>query len=262
LNRLFSSIQRATKIETNNAIPYIGLGWCLIQAGRTNEAKVPLRRAVDLAWREEKKSGAHMFPITPEAIDYLSPLLDPQRDKKELDRLKAIKSDPTWNNRVVTPLVVPLEPNVAASALINTNASVAFDLDGSANPHLRWQWITTNAAWIVHLPQGGRVTSALQMFGNVTFWMFWENGYHALASLDDNADGLLTGDELRGIRLWQDRNSDGICDQSEILELSQLGITAMDTRYTNQTELLASPSGARFIDGSTRPTYDVVLRSR
>jgi hypothetical protein len=100
------------------------------------------------------------------------------------------------------------------------------------------------------------------MFGNVTFWMFWENGYHALASLDDNADGLLTGDELRGIHLWQDQNSDGICDSNEILELSQLGITALDTHYTNQNEILTSPSGARFIGGSARPTYDIILGSR
>jgi hypothetical protein len=102
------------------------------------------------------------------------------------------------------------------------------------------------------------------MFGSVTFWMFWENGYHALASLDDNADGLLTRDELRGIRLWQDRNSDGICDPSEIVELSQLGITALDTRYIYiiDNQLATSPTGAHFLDGSTRPTFDIILQQR
>ena len=65
----------------------------------------------------------------------------------------------------------------------------------------RWEWIRTNAAWVVHLPQGGEVTSALQMFGSVTFWVFWENGFHALRSLDDNGDGEIAGEELRGMRV-------------------------------------------------------------
>ena len=28
------------------------------------------------------------------------------------------------------------------------------------------------------------MTSALQLFGSVTYWMFWDHGYQALATLD------------------------------------------------------------------------------
>jgi hypothetical protein len=41
------------------------------------------------------------------------------------------------------------------------------------------------------------LTSALQLFGNVTFWMFWSNGFEAMRALDDNQDGTLAGGELR-----------------------------------------------------------------
>ena len=32
----------------------------------------------------------------------------------------------------------------------------------------------------------------------MTFWLFWENGYHALRALDDNDDGVLRGAERVG----------------------------------------------------------------
>jgi hypothetical protein len=44
------------------------------------------------------------------------------------------------------------------------------------------------------------ITSALQLFGNVTFWMFWRDGYAAMSALDDNGDGVLSGDNCRGWR--------------------------------------------------------------
>jgi hypothetical protein len=262
LNQAIHYYRRAIAANPTNEIVEIGLGWCQIQGGKTNEAKETLRHAVKLAWAKEKKAGSTWWATTSEAISYLRPLLDRKTEKKEIDELTRINEQAFKLQRWMTPLIVPLQPNLAVSELINSNASVTFDLDGSGVPHRRWQWITTNAAWIVHLPQGGRVTSALQMFGNVTFWMFWENGYHALASLDDNADGLISGDELRGIKLWHDRNSDGVCDPDEILELSQLGISALDTRYSAAGQLPTSPTGARFMDGSFRPTYDVILNRR
>jgi hypothetical protein len=250
--------KRCTLVNPTNEIPWIGLGWCQLQAGQTNAAKQTLRAAVKLA-RAKEQTGSGWASPTAEAITYLRSVLDRKSDKKELDDLTRIAEQAHKVPRWVTPLVIPLQSNLTPSDLINTNASVSFDLDGSGIPNRQWQWINTNAAWIVHLRQGGPVTSALQMFGNVTFWMFWENGYHALASLDDNADGLLTGEELRGIRLWHDQNTDGRSTPNEIIELHQLGITALDTRYTTQHQIPTSPTGARFTDNSTRPTYDIIL---
>lgn len=250
--------RRAAAVNPTNEIVQLGLGWCHVQAGNTNEAKKALRRAVQLAWEHDQKAR-DLWDITNEAIRYLKPLLNPDIDKQELADLARISKRAREIMRPITPLLVPMRPNIGPPDLVNPKASVVFDLDGSAVPDRKWQWITTNAAWIVHLPQGGRVTSALQMFGNFTFWMFWENGYHALASLDDNADGLISGDELRGIKLWHDRNSDGVCAPDEILELSQLGIVALDTRYSATTPFPTSPYGAHFADGSIRPTYDVIL---
>ena len=50
----------------------------------------------------------------------------------------------------------------------------------------------------------------LQLFGSVTWWLFWEDGYAPLAALDDNHDGRLEGAELKGIAIWFDRNGNGV----------------------------------------------------
>ncbi len=262
LSEAIKFYSRALLVNPTNQVSAIGLGWCQLQAGQTNEAKVTLRRAIKLAWdREKTRQSTWGTTFTEEAISYLEPLLDPVKDKAELLSLAKIKSETAKFGRMVTPLALALETNLTASDLINPTASIEFDLDGSAVPGRRWQWINTNAAWIVHLPGGGEVTSALQMFGNVTFWLFWKNGYHALASLDDNADGQLTGPELRDIFLWQDLNTDGKSTPDEILPLDRLGIISLGTRYTDQNGIPSSAQGATFQDGSTRPTFDLILHS-
>ncbi len=102
-----------------------------------------------------------------------------------------------------------------------------FDADGSGLKR-QWTWVTNDAGWLVYDPTGnGNITSSLQLFGNVTFWMFWENGYDALASLDDNGDGVLTGSEMNGLAIWHDVSHPGYSDPGEVKPLSAHGIVAV-----------------------------------
>lgn len=71
------------------------------------------------------------------------------------------------------------------------------------------------------------VRSALQLFGNVTFWPFWENGYHALRSLDDDGDGQLAGDELRHLAIWRDGDANGRSTPAEVRPLAEWGIQSL-----------------------------------
>ena len=104
------------------------------------------------------------------------------------------------------------------------------------------------------------------MFGNVSYWCFWRDGYQALAALDDNGNGELAGDELRDLAIWCDANSNGVSDSGEVRPLAAFGIVALSCRGTvaspQQCNVYCawSPDGVRFQDGSERPTYDVMLR--
>jgi hypothetical protein len=104
------------------------------------------------------------------------------------------------------------------------------------------------------------------MFGGVTFWLFWETGYDALASLDDDGDGVLAGAELKGLAIWHDANGDGVCDRGEMKPLSEYSIVAVSCRFerdpSHPDRVAFSPRGVAFRDGRTRPTFDLILKPR
>lgn len=265
---------------------HLGLAWTLDQAGRKQEAIVAYRRALQLAWKAEIEPDitlkeqitwswdqlrakhnplAHLPHISigpgvcfsEEIIGYLKKLLHPVKDAKEIAQLNADEKSLNSMGRAVTPILVPLNPHATFAELVNSNANVEFDLDGSGLPR-RWGWITTNAAWLVYDHMGTRrITSGLQMFGNVTFWIFWRDGFEALSSLDDNGDGVLSGSELDGLCLWWDRNGNGISDPGEVRPVTDFGIKSIDCRrQTAPNGMPFNPHGVTFRDGSTRATYD------
>lgn len=249
---------QALAVKADHLPSRVGLGWCQDQAGKKPEAIAAYRKALEQAYGDEKKAG-HIFgsSVTAEVADYLLPLLDKQTDAEEIKRVQEMKETVSRMPRAMTPLLVPLADGLALDDLVDRQAAVPFDLDGSGILR-KWNWPTPKAGWLAYDPAGrGEVRSGLQLFGAVTFWVFWENGYHALAALDDNQDGELRGPELAGLVLWRDGNSNGRSEPGEVEPLSHYGIIALDCRYqTHATGIPYSPAGAGLENGQTRPTFD------
>ncbi len=250
---------RASELDPSNLPSRVGLGWSLMKANREREALKVLRPAFEEAWtREKREKGGEMGrSLTVELGSYLLDLLDPQDDAREINRVqrrvRTIEQKPRW----ITPILVPLGDNIAFSDLVTRGPSVEFDLDGDGTPQ-RWEWITPEAAWLVYdSGEKNVITSGRELVGATTFWVFWSNGYEALAALDDNDDGTLRSEELDGLALWQDANSNGISEQGEVQSLLSWGIVelACTGSRINDT-LLENPQGVRFTDGACRPTYD------
>jgi hypothetical protein len=87
--------------------------------------------------------------------------------------------------------------------------------------------------------------------------MFWKNGYEPLAALDNNGDGWLTGTELNGIAVWQDRNGNGRSDKGEVIPMEKMGIAGICVRPSGLSEGVPSNTeGIRLQSGATLPTYD------
>ena len=266
----------------------LGSAWCLDKAGRREEAVNAYRQALAISWHmevikdfkpEDWLNGAR-YEITElaesaapkagpragflrggvcfseESISYLLNLLDPQKDVEEIRILKLRKARLERMPRAVTPILVPLS-ETPFETLVDGDAQVAFDLDGSGLRR-HWGWITPKAAWLVFDgKETGRISSGLQMFGSVTFWIFWRDGYQALGSLDANGDGLLNGAELHGLALWHDANANGISEPGEVKPLAAYGIDQLSCRgHIAAPGLRQSLQGVRFKDGSVRPTYD------
>lgn len=168
---------------------------------------------------------------------------------KKLDRLP--------KSRIVTPIIFSLEQHRTLRDLLTPDKSVRFDLDGDGLIE-KWPWVKPATGILVWDPKGDAViTSGRQMFGSVSWWLFFEDGYHALDALDDNRDGVLSGGELGGIRVWFDRNCDGISRQEEVVPLRNLRIVAIGTKASGKKNgVPMCLSGLRRSDGTTIATYD------
>jgi hypothetical protein len=266
----------------------VGLGWCLEQVGRTNDAIAMYRKTLKVAWKMEvtgdfdfkqwvsdawgdvkagrnpirthKRGFLGEISYSDEVIGYLLGLLDPVGDAEEISQLNKDKKTLSRMGRAISPILIPLEANTEFGDLVQENASVAFDLDGSGFQR-KWGWITPKAGWLVFDPERtGRIESALQMFGNVTFWIFWPNGYVALSALDDNGDGVLSGAELRGLAIWNDRNCDGVSDPGEVTPVEQFGIEVISCRsQADANGMHWNPVGVVFTNGTSRASYDWIV---
>ncbi|MBL9176352.1 MAG: tetratricopeptide repeat protein [Verrucomicrobiales bacterium] len=261
---------------------HLGYAWTLEQAGRTNDAIREYRRTLTAAWAAEvsisgrdwwerlKESwearrwlGPPVQVLGPgvcfseETIRYLLPKLDPVRDASEIADLKRRRARLGSMPRAITPVVIPTGSKRDLNSLVDPRAAVPFDLDGSGL-RKRWGWIRDSAVWLVWDPEGtGRITSGLQLFGNVTFWIFWRDGYEVLDALDDNGDGVLSGAELQGLALWRDVNGDGVSDPGEVVSVREAGLTELQCHpEVHSTGIPFHPAGATFQGADVRPTYD------
>lgn len=265
LEAAIAAYQKALKLAPTDHAIRLGLAWCQDQAGDREAAIEGYRAVLEAAWKKESKSGGGLGNfVYVETAGYLQPLLDPGADAKEIATLEERKKHLLSLPRAVTPLVVPVDPKrTELSDLLDLEARVAFDLDATGR-QLEWPWITKDAAWLVHDPgKTGRITSAIQMFGNHSFLLFCADGYDALSLLDDNRDGEIAGSELEGIALWRDVDGDGISDAGEVKPVRSHGIRSLSTRgERHHSGMPYAPRGVIFEDGSSRPTYDLILESK
>lgn len=106
-----------------------------------------------------------------------------------------------------------------------------------------YEWKASDKApLLVYDPEHrGVITSAHQLFGT---WSFggkrhaalggaasaavpWDNGFEALATLDSDGDGLLSGEELIPLGLWFDKNRDGVSQPGEVRTLAETGVVTL-----------------------------------
>lgn len=157
----------------------------------------------------------------------------------------------------VTPIIFATTQVFEMSALLDGKRIVDFDLRGYG-PRESWSWVKPTTGLLVWDPsRSGHIVSGRQLFGGYTFQIFRKDGYDALAALDDDCDGALRGTELTGIRVWFDRNSDGISAAEEVVDLESLGIVAISVRTTHVDGIHpTNPRGLTLADGRVLPTWD------
>jgi len=144
------------------------------------------------------------------------------------------------------------------SADINSEVAVTrFPLDpAQAGAEFTWK-ASADFPLLVHDPaKSGKIVSATQLFGNFSFGKRFKDGFAALATLDANLDKEISGAELAEVRLWFDRNRDGVSDEGEVVDCADAGVSALyftpDRTDEKTGDIIASRGYTLNHEGTTR----------
>lgn len=144
----------------------------------------------------------------------------------------------------VSPLIVSMNSQSRGIKLTSPLDGIQFDILGEnsfpkAHDKKQISWLATDEQeyYFIVLPnKNGQVLGINEMFGDNTRGpdgKFSANGYAALAKYDDDKDALITDEDAvySELRLWNDRNRDGIADPNELYTLKEKGLSVIDLHY-------------------------------
>lgn len=162
------------------------------------------------------------------------------------------------------PLVLDLDGK--GINLTSAEDGVLFDIKGDGSP-VRTAFIKGEDAFLYLDANGnGLADDVSELFGD---FGGYANGFDKLSRYDDNGDGVIDENDAvyQNLRVWRDRNSDGVNQKEESMTLAEAGISSISLNYDPTRELdahgnvLGERSTFTRIDGSQGMIADVWLRN-
>ena len=103
----------------------------------------------------------------------------------------------------------------------------------------------------------GKIETGNELFGDRTILADGKtasSGFEALATLDSNHDGVIDAKDklFSQLRIWVDRNGDGISDKDELVTLAQAGIKSLNLKHKEINQLDANGNTIARVGSFTR----------
>lgn len=157
---------------------------------------------------------------------------------------KPEKEPPVKPINLIDPIILDINRN----GKIDTTTlkdGVYFDNYGINWPS-KISWMGDGDAILVRdINLNGKIDGGLELFGDSTILENGEkakHGFAALSELDEDGDGIIDKNDSawETLRVWIDRNRDGILDTGELLTLSEVGIKGINVAYSDIREVDSS----------------------
>jgi hypothetical protein len=134
-----------------------------------------------------------------------------------------------------SPIVIDIAGD--GIALTNPSDGVDFDLNGNGTrDRLGWTRANSDDAWLALDRDGnGSIDRGAELFGDFTEQPASsnKNGFLALAEFDSNHDRVIDNRDsvFESLRLWQDKNHNGISEPDELHTLTEMNVKALELDF-------------------------------
>jgi hypothetical protein len=164
-----------------------------------------------------------------------------------------------------SPIILDLDGNGVSTTSVSDG--VSFDIRGDGTS-VRTGWVGAGDGLLVlDRNHDGIVNSGTELFGGATSLAdgsLARDGFQALGEFDSSADGTITNTDSvwQDLRVWVDKNQDGVSDSNELHRLDDLGITSLNLASAeaptwNSGNIVGLVSDYQTADGATHDMADV-----